>query len=107
MLQWIRAGAKSDSYANVEPIIAKNCATCHQPGMPIVSLPAWMTCRNSPRAIRREYAAIGTRVYSFVRHQRHIFADGADLQFQQISIWFRTTFSSLPYLAILMDIGSW
>src|SRR3954449_7267100 len=38
VLSWIRAGAKADSYATIEPIIAKNCANCHQPGMPISPL---------------------------------------------------------------------
>jgi hypothetical protein len=109
VLQWIRAGAKSDGYANVEPIIAKNCATCHQPGMPISSLASvddvQKLAKSDPGASMLQLARV-SHVHLFGISVIFLLT-GLIFSFSESPIWFRTSILVLPYLAILMDIGSW
>jgi hypothetical protein len=109
--QWIHAGAKADSYAQVEPILAKNCATCHsgKPVMPISPLASFEDVEKLAKSDPGASVLQLTRV-SHV----HLFGisivfllTGAIFSLSETPIWFRTAILVLPYFAILMDIGSW
>ena len=111
VLQWIHAGAKADGYEKVEPIFAKNCATCHsgQPVLPISPLASFEDVQKLAKSDPGASVLQLTRV-SHV----HLFGisiifllTGAIFSLSETPIWFRVSILILPYLAILMDIGSW
>jgi hypothetical protein len=111
VLQWIHAGAKADGYEKVEPILAKNCATCHsgQPVLPISPLASF----EDVQKLAKSDAGASVLQLTRVSHV-HLFGisiifllTGAIFSLSETPIWFRVSVLILPYLAILMDIGSW
>jgi hypothetical protein len=111
VLQWIYAGANSDGYAKVEPILAKNCGGCHsaQSGLPIPPLTSYEDVEKIAKA------DTGSSLLQLARVSHiHLFGisiifllTGAIFSLSETPLSFRVVIVVVPYLAILMDIGSW
>jgi uncharacterized membrane protein YhdT len=111
VLQWIRAGATPDGYGKIEPILAKNCGGCHsaQSGLPISPL----TSLKDVQKVAQTDTGASLLQLARVSHI-HLFGitimfflTGAIFSLSDTPIWFRVSIIVIPYLAILMDIGSW
>jgi hypothetical protein len=111
VFQWIRAGATADGYAKIEPILAQKCATCHsaQSGLPIPPL----TTFEDVQKVTGADTGLSLLQLTRVSHI-HLFGisiifmlTGAIFSLSVTPIWFRVAVLVVPYLAIIMDIGSW
>jgi hypothetical protein len=111
ILQWIRAGAKHDGYPTIEPILAKNCAGCHSPqsGLPVSPL----TSFEDVEKVTKTDTGASLLQLARVSHI-HLFGisiifviTGAIFSLSETPVWLRVIVVVVPYLAILMDIGSW
>jgi hypothetical protein len=111
ILQWIHAGAKAEDYPKVEPVLAKNCGTCHsaQSGLPIPPL----TTYEDVQKIATPDTGSSLLQLARVSHI-HLFGisiifllTGAIFSLSATPTWFRVSVVVIPYLAIIMDIGSW
>ena len=110
VLQWIHDGAKVSEYSKVEPIFTKDCVSCHVAGA--TSIPPLA----SFDAVQKVTAAdTGTSIedLSKVSHI-HLFGvsiifllTGAIFSLSSTPIWIRVILVVLPYVTIVMDIGSW
>ena len=110
VLQWIHNGAKAADYSQVEPIFAKDCISCHMANAksipPLTSLAALQKVTG---------ADTGTSVTDLAEVSHiHLFGisiifllTGAIFAFSETPVWFRVCLVVVPYLSILMDIGSW
>ena len=111
VLQWVRAGTSADDYPKIEPILAQKCATCHsaQSGLPIPSLASFEDVQKVTGA------DMGLSLLQLTRVSHiHLFGisiifllTGTIFSLSATPIWFRVTVLVIPYLAIIMDIGSW
>jgi hypothetical protein len=111
VFQWIRDGATADDYPKIEPILTQKCATCHsaRSGMPILPL----TSFEDVQKITTPDTGLSLLQLAKVSHI-HLFGismmfvlTGAIFSLSVTPIWFRVTILVIPYLAIIMDIGSW
>lgn len=111
IFQWIRAGVAAEDYAKVKPILEQKCAPCHsaQSGMPIVPL----TSFEDVKKVATPDTGVSMLSLARVSHI-HLFGisiifllTGAIFSLSMTPIWFRVTVLVIPYLAIIMDIGSW
>jgi len=111
VFQWIRDGATADGYAKIEPILTQKCATCHsaQSGMPILPL----TSFEDVQKITTPDTGLSMLQLAKVSHI-HLFGismmfvlTGAIFSLSVTPVWFRVAVLVVPYLAIIMDIGSW
>jgi hypothetical protein len=111
VFQWIRADATADGYAKIEPILAQKCATCHsaQSGLPIPPL----TTFEDVQKVTGADTGLSLLQLTRVSHI-HLFGisiifmlTGAIFSLSVTPIWFRVAVLVVPYLAIIMDIGSW
>ena len=111
VFQWIRDGATADDYSKIEPILTQKCATCHsaQSGMPILPL----TSFEDVEKVTTPDTGVSMLQLARVSHI-HLFGismmfvlTGAIFSLSATPIWFRVTVVVIPYLAIIMDIGSW
>jgi hypothetical protein len=111
VLQWIHAGATPGDYPKVEPILTKNCGACHgaQSGLPISRLTSYEDVEKVAKT------DTGSSLLQLARVSHiHLFGisiifllTGAIFSLSETPIWFRVIIVVIPYLAILMDIGSW
>ena len=110
ILQWVRDGAKANDYSQVEPIFAKNCVGCHM--AEATSIPPL----TSYAAVQKVTAAdTGTSIEELARVSHiHLFGisiifllTGAIFALSETPIWMRVSLVVIPYLSIMMDIGSW
>jgi hypothetical protein len=111
VFQWVNAGATQDGYGSIEPIIATKCAGCHSPqsGLPVSSLASFEDVRKVAQG------DTGTSLLQLARVSHvHLFGiavifllTGAIFSLSETPVSFRVTMLVVPYLAILMDIGSW
>jgi hypothetical protein len=111
ILQWVHAGAKAEDYPKIEPIVAKNCGTCHsaQSGLPI---PPLATYEDVQKIATPD---TGSSLLQLARVSHiHLFGisiifllTGAIFSLSATPAWFRVIVVVIPYLAIIMDIGSW
>jgi hypothetical protein len=111
VLQWIHAGAAADDYPKVEPILTKNCGACHgaQSGLPISRLTSYEDVEKVAKT------DTGSSLLQLARVSHiHLFGisiifllTGAIFSLSETPAWFRVIIVVIPYLAILMDIGSW
>ena len=111
ILQWIHAGATREGYAKVEPILTKNCGACHsaQSGLPIPPLTSFEDVEKNAKT------DTGSSLLQLARVSHiHLFGisiifllTGAIFSLSKTPAWFRMAVVIIPYLAILMDIGSW
>jgi hypothetical protein len=111
VFQWIRTGATADGYAKIEPILTQKCGTCHsaQSGMPLVPLTSFAEVQK----VTKVDTGLSLLQLTRVSHI-HLFGisiifvlTGAIFSLSVTPIWFRVTVLVIPYLAIVMDIGSW
>jgi hypothetical protein len=111
VFQWIHAGATRDGYAQIQPLFAQKCATCHsvQSGLPIPPLTSFEDVQKVTTIDTGESLLQLARVSHI-----HLFGisiifllTGAIFSLSVTPIWFRVSTVVVPYLAIVMDIGSW
>jgi hypothetical protein len=111
VFQWIRDGARADDYPKIEPLLTQKCATCHsaRSGMPILPL----TSFEDVQKITTPDTGLSLLQLAKVSHI-HLFGismmfllTGAIFSLSVTPIWFRVVVLVIPYLAIIMDIGSW
>jgi hypothetical protein len=109
--QWIRAGATVDGYARIEPILTEKCGTCHnaQSGLPIPPLTSFADVQK----LTTTDTGLSLLELARVSHI-HLFGisvifllTGTIFSLSATPIWFRVAVLVIPYLAIIMDIGSW
>jgi hypothetical protein len=111
VLQWVHAGASRDGYAKIAPILTQKCATCHnaQSGLPISPL----TSFEEVQKVTQIDTGLSLLQLTRVSHV-HLFGisiifllTGAIFSLSETPTWFRVAVLIAPYLAIVMDIGSW
>jgi len=111
VFHWIRDGATADEYQKIEPILTQKCATCHsaQSGMPILPLTSFEDVQKvttPDTGLSMLHLAKVSHIHLFGISM--IFAlTGAIFSLSVTPAWFRVTVLVIPYLAIIMDIGSW
>ena len=110
ILQWVHDGAKAKGYSQVEPIFAKNCVGCHMSNA--TAIPPL----TSYEAVQKVTGAdTGTSIEELARVSHiHLFGisiifllTGVIFALSETPIWVRVSLVVVPYLTILMDIGSW
>jgi hypothetical protein len=108
---WIRGGATADGYAKVRPLLTQKCGTCHRPqsGLPISPL----TTFEEVQKVTKVDTGLSLLQLARVSHI-HLFGisilfvlTGAIFSLSATPLWFRVAVLVVPYLAIIMDIGSW
>jgi hypothetical protein len=111
VFQWIRAGATADGYEKIEPILTQKCGICHsaQSGLPISPLTSFQDVQK----VTSTDTGLSLLQLTRVSHI-HLFGisimfvlTGAIFSLSVTPIWFRVAVLVVPYLAIIMDIGSW
>ncbi|MGP0084253.1 MAG: hypothetical protein ACLP0B_11570 [Steroidobacteraceae bacterium] len=110
VVQWIQNGAKAKDYPQVAPIFAKDCIGCHMASAK--SIPPLTSYYDVVRVTGADTGTSFT-VLAEVSHI-HLFGisiifllTGAIFAFSTTPVWFRVCLVVIPYLSILMDIGSW
>jgi hypothetical protein len=111
VFQWIRVGATADGYAKIEPILTQKCGICHsaRSGLPISPL----TSFEDVQKVTKTDTGLSLLQLAKVSHI-HLFGisimfvlTGAIFSLSATPVWFRVVVLVVPYLAIIMDIGSW
>ncbi len=110
VLQWIHNGAKIEDYPQVEPIFAKSCVGCHMANA--TSIPPLASYEEVRKVAQ---ADTGTNIADLAQGSHiHLFGisiifllTGAIFALSETPIWVRVCLVVVPYLTILMDIGSW
>jgi hypothetical protein len=110
ILQWIHSGAKAGAYSQVEPIFAKNCVGCHMANA--TSIPP-LTSFEAVQKVTGVDTGTSIADLAEVSHI-HLFGisiifllTGAIFALSETPTWVRVSLVVVPYLTILMDIGSW
>jgi len=111
VFQWIRAGATADGYAKIEPILTQKCATCHsaRSGMPISPLTSFEDVQKvatPDTGLSLLHLAKVSHIHLFGISMMFVLT-GAIFSLSATPVWFRVIVLVIPYLAIIMDIGSW
>jgi hypothetical protein len=111
VFEWIDADATRNGYAKVEPLFTQKCVPCHsaQSGLPIPSLASFEDVQKFTTT------DTGISLLHLVRVSHiHILGiviifllTGAIFSLSVTPIWFRVSAVVAPYLAIVLDIGSW
>jgi hypothetical protein len=110
IVAWVHDGAKAGDYSQVEPIFAKNCVSCHTADA--TSIPPL----TSYAAVQKVTAAnTGTSIEELARVSHiHMFGisiifllTGAIFALSETPVWLRVSLVVIPYVTIMMDIGSW
>jgi hypothetical protein len=111
VFEWIDADATRDGYAKVELLFKQKCATCHsaQSGLQIPPLASF----EDVQKFTTTDTGISLLHLARVSHI-HIFGiviifllTGAIFSLSLTPIWFRVSVVVAPYLATVLDIGSW
>jgi hypothetical protein len=111
VFQWIRAGASADGYPKIEPILTSKCGICHsaRSGLPISPLTSFADVQK----VAQTDTGLSLLQLARVSHI-HLFGisimfllTGAIFSLSATPVWFRISVLVIPYLAIIMDIGSW
>jgi hypothetical protein len=107
---WDRGG-RAEDFASVAPIFTANCAGCHNPksGLPIPPLTSY---EEIAKIVHQDP---GPSVSQLARVSHiHLFGisiifllTGAIFSLSSAPIWLRISLVVLPYITIVMDIGSW
>jgi hypothetical protein len=111
IFQWMDKGALADDFASVEPIFSEICSDCHSPekGLPI---PAMTNYSEVARVVRGDR---GPSISQLARVSHiHLFGisiifllTGAIFSLSETPTWLRVSLLVLPYVTIVMDVGSW
>jgi hypothetical protein len=110
VLKWVHDGAKAVAYPQVEPIFAANCTSCHMADAQ--SIPALASFEAVQKVAKVD---TGTSITDLAKVSHiHLFGmsiifllTGAIFCLSKTPIWVRVFLVVVPYLTILMDIGSW
>jgi hypothetical protein len=110
LLTWVHDGAKSETYSQVKPIFAANCISCHM--AEAQSIPPLASFEAIQKVAK---ADTGTSITDLAKVSHiHLFGisiifllTGAIFALSETPVWLRVTLVVVPYLTILMDIGSW
>jgi len=111
ILSWIHNGGRSGDYGQVASIFRKQCISCHSPqsGIPIPPL----TNYKSVHKLLGTDVGLATAQLARVSHV-HLFGisiifllTGAIFALSDLPIGTRVLLVSIPYLSIVLDIGSW
>ncbi len=110
ILNWIKAGATIEGYRQVEPIFTNNCIMCHMANAR--SIPPLTNFEDVQKVA---VADTGTSLTDLAEVSHiHLFGisiifllTGAVFALSTTPIWVRVSLVVIPYLTILMDIGSW
>jgi hypothetical protein len=110
ILRWVHDGAKAEGYSKVAPIFAANCAGCHMADAH--SIPP-LTSFGAVQKVAKADTGTSLADLAEVSHI-HLFGisiifllTGAIFALSETPIWVRVSLVVVPYLTILMDIGSW
>ncbi len=110
VLQWIHNGATADDYSQVEPIFAKDCISCHMANAqsipPLTSFADVQDVAKSDTGISIDDLAETSHIHLFGVSMIFLLT-GAIFALSATPVWFRIFLVVVPYLGILMDIGSW
>ena len=111
IFQWLDKGGLAKDYPSVAPIFSTNCAVCHNPesGLPIPPLTSY---EELAKVVRQNP---GPSISQLARVSHiHLFGisiifllTGAIFSLSSTPIWLRVSLVVLPYVTIVMDIGSW
>jgi hypothetical protein len=111
VFQWIHAGATRDGYAKIDPLFKQKCTTCHsaQSGMPIPPLTSFEDVQKVTTIDTGESLLQLARVshIHFFGISIIFLLTGAIFSLSVTPVWLRVSTVVAPYLAIVMDIGSW
>ena len=111
ILNWIHTGATRKHYAAIAPIFKNNCMSCHNPQVNR-SLPPLTSYDAIKKLVKTD---TGENIVSLARVS-HIHLFGISLIFMitggifglsETPVWLRVTAVIIPYLTIIVDIGSW
>jgi hypothetical protein len=111
IFKWIHAGAPQNGYAAVAPIFKKECLLCHNP-QNNYSIPPLTSYEEVKKLVKTN---TGENIIELARFS-HIHRFGISLIFMitgsiftlsETPVWVRVTLVVIPYLTIVMDIGSW
>ena len=110
VLQWIHNGAKPDDYSQVEPIFAKDCISCHMANAqsipPLTSFANVQNVATADTGISIDDLAETSHIHLFGVSMIFLLT-GAIFALSETPVWFRVFLVVVPYLGILLDIGSW
>jgi hypothetical protein len=110
VLQWVHDGAKAEGYPQVAPIFADDCAGCHMANAqsipPLTSFGAVQKVAKSDTGTSLADLAKVSHIHLFGMSIIFLLT-GAIFALSGTPIWVRLFLVVVPYLAILMDIGSW
>ncbi len=112
LIGWVQAGAGRAGYdADIKPILDKRCMACHDGSNP--HLPTLAGYDNLKKVTEQD---TGANVFTLVRVS-HIHLFGLTFIFFIVGlmyshayvrpVWFKCTVIALPFVAIVLDIGSW
>jgi hypothetical protein len=111
VFQWIDRGARAVDYPSVAPIFATNCVGCHNPQSGL-QIPPLTSFEDVDKIVRRDPGP-GVAQLARVSHI-HLFGisiifllTGAIFSLSETPVWLRVSLVVLPYVTIVMDIGSW
>ena len=111
ILNWIHTGATKKRFAAVAPIFKNNCMSCHNPQVNR-SLPSLDGYDEIKKLVKID---TGENIVSLARVS-HIHLFGISLIFMvtggifalsETPVWLRVAVVAIPYLTIIVDIGSW
>ncbi len=110
VLQWIHNGANGAGYSQVEPIFAKDCTGCHMANAqsipPLTTLADVQDVAESDTGTDIDDLAETSHIHLFGVSMIFLLT-GAIFALSETPVWFRVVVVTVPYLGILMDIGSW
>jgi len=110
VLQWIHNGANAADYAQVEPIFAKDCTSCHMANSksipPLTSFTALQNVTGADTGTSLSDLAKVSHIHLFGVSIIFLLT-GAIFALSETPVWFRVCLVVIPYLSIVMDIGSW
>jgi len=109
IVKWIHDGAKPEGYASIEPIVARNCLACHDVG----GEPPLLSSYEGVATLTKVDLGEGVRKLAEVSHV-HLFGmaflfmlTGVIFSLCELRESFKVAVVITPFLAMLVDIGSW
>ena len=111
IFQWLDRGGRAEDFPSVAQLFSTNCAGCHNPKSGL-SIPPLTSYEDVAKVVRQDP---GPSVSQLARVSHiHLFGisiifllTGAIFSLSTTPVWLRVGLVVLPYVTILMDIGSW
>jgi hypothetical protein len=111
IFQWLDRGGRAEEFPSVAPIFSANCAGCHNPKSGL-SIPPLTNYDEVAKVVRQDP---GPSVAQLARVSHiHLFGisiifllTGVIFSLSSTPVWLRVSLVVLPYITIVMDIGSW